>query len=262
MTANDAALSAEGIGKWFGAVAALRDVALSVRSGEVTCLLGDNGAGKSTLIHILSGVFQPDAGVVRVAGKPVEFMSPADALAQGIATTYQDLALVPILPIYRNFCLGLEPQRGRWPLRRLDKARARAEAQAQLHQLGIELKDVDRPVATLSGGQRQVLAIARAVHAGARILILDEPTAALGVTQAKTVLRYIRESAARGLGILLITHNVFHAHPIGDTFTILERGRVAGTFGRGELSQDRLSKYMAGLGESQNALSDVAGVNV
>lgn len=258
MTEGPILLSAEAIGKWFGAVAALREVSLSVRGGEVTCLLGDNGAGKSTLIHILSGVFKQDAGIVRVAGEPVTFHNPADALARGIATTYQDLALVPILPIYRNFCLGLEPLRGRWPLRRLDKARARSEAQAQLQQLGIELKDVDRPVATLSGGQRQVLAIARAVHAGAKVLILDEPTAALGLVQAKTVLRYIRESAGRGLGILLITHNVFHAHPIGDTFTILERGRVAGTFRKGELSQDDLSKYMAGLGGSQDSLTDLA----
>jgi simple sugar transport system ATP-binding protein len=262
MTEGAAVLSAQGIGKWFGAVAALRDVSLSVRAGEVTCLLGDNGAGKSTLIHILSGVFHPDAGTIQMAGTPVAFTSPADALARGIATTYQDLALVPILPIYRNFCLGLEPVRGHWPFRRIDKSRARAEAQAQLNQLGIELKDVDRPVATLSGGQRQVLAIARAVHAGAKILILDEPTAALGLTQAKTVLGYIRDSATRGIGILLITHNVFHAHPIGDTFTILERGRVAGTFGKGELSQDQLSKYMAGLGESQYELSNRAGLTV
>jgi simple sugar transport system ATP-binding protein len=257
VTANGALLAVEGIGKWFGAVAALRDVSLSVRAGEVTCLLGDNGAGKSTLIHILSGVFQPDAGTVLMGGKPVAFNSPGDALARGIATTYQDLALVPILPIYRNFCLGLEPVRGPWPFRRLDAARARKETQEQLHQLGIELKDVSRPVATLSGGQRQVLAIARAVHAGAKILILDEPTAALGLLQAKTVLRFIRDSAARGIGILLITHNVFHAHPIGDSFTILERGRVAGTFRRGELSQDELSKYMAGLGESPDALADL-----
>lgn len=261
MNEGSALLSAEGIGKWFGAVAALRDVSLSICAGEVTCLLGDNGAGKSTLIHILSGVFPPDAGTVRVGGEVVTFHSPADALARGIATTYQDLALVPILPIYRNFCLGLEPLRGRWPLRRIDKARARREAQAQLHQLGIELRDVDRPVATLSGGQRQVLAIARAIHAGAKVLILDEPTAALGIVQAKTVLRYIRDSAARGLGILLITHNVFHAHPIGDTFTILERGRVAGSFRKGELSEEELSKYMAGLGESHDALTDlVTGV--
>jgi simple sugar transport system ATP-binding protein len=250
--------SVEGVGKWFGAVAALRDVSLSVRPGEVTCLLGDNGAGKSTLIHILSGVFPPDAGTVRLGEEAVQFNSPADALARGIATTYQDLALVPILPIYRNFCLGLEPVRGRWPLRRLDAGRARKETQQQLQQLGIELKDVNRPVATLSGGQRQVLAIARAVHAGAKILILDEPTAALGLVQAKTVLRYIRDSAARGIGILLITHNVFHAHPIGDSFTILERGRVVGTFRKGELTQEQLSKFMAGLGDSQDALTDLA----
>lgn len=258
MSEGDALLSVAGIGKWFGAVAALKDVSMSVRAGEVTCLLGDNGAGKSTLIHILSGVFQSDAGTVRMAGAPVVFKSPADALARGIATTYQDLALVPILPIYRNFCLGVEPVTGLWPFTRLDEARARRETQEQLQQLGIELKDVNRPVGTLSGGQRQVLAIARAVHAGAKILILDEPTAALGLVQAKTVLRYVRDSAARGLGILLITHNVFHAHPIGDSFTILERGRVAGTFRKGQLTQEELSKYMAGLGESQDALADLA----
>ncbi len=246
MSDEVAVLAADRIAKWYGAVRALDDVSIAVRSGEVTCLLGDNGAGKSTLIQILSGVLAPDAGLLLVDGKPVRFRNPADALAMGIAAAYQDLALVPILPIYRNFCLGREPLVGWGPWTRIDKQRARHDAQEQLQNLGISLKDVERAVATLSGGQRQVLAIARAVHMGAKVLILDEPTAALGGTQAAIVLRYIEESRSRGLGVLLITHNPRHAFPIGDTFTILEHGRLAGTFRKGELTYDELADRMAG----------------
>jgi simple sugar transport system ATP-binding protein len=253
---QDVLLAAEGVWKWFGAVAALRNVSVAVRRGAVTCVLGDNGAGKSTLIQIMSGVFPADDGTIVMEGQPVRFNRASEALARGVATAYQDLALVPIMPIYRNFCLGREPVRGWGPFRRLDKRTARESARGQLRELGIKLDDVDRPVGTMSGGQRQVVAIARAVHAGAKVLILDEPTAALGRTQAGIVLKFVEASKARGLGVLLITHNVHHAFPVGDSFTILEHGAVTGTFRKGELSYEELGERMAGLSGGLEPLTE------
>ena len=185
------------IGKNYGNISALRGVNLSVRQGEVTCILGDNGAGKSTLISIIAGLFAHDEGEYLVDGQPRRFSSPRQALDLGIAAVYQTLALVPLLPVWRNFFLGSETVKGRGLFRRLDTAEMLAKTQDQLHRMGINLEDLEQPVGTLSGGQRQVVAIARAVHFGARVLILDEPTAALGVAQSGLVLRYIVQAAPR-----------------------------------------------------------------
>jgi simple sugar transport system ATP-binding protein len=219
-------LAAERVSRRFGAVQALADVSFAARAGQVTCLLGDNGAGKSTLIKILSGVFPPDGGRLLLDGREVRFASPRAALAAGIAAVYQDLALVPLLSVWRNFYLGAEPTVGRFLSRRLDVARCRRTALEELAALGIELPDAEQAVATLSGGQRQAIAIARAVHRGARVLILDEPTAALGVTQRALVLELIRTVRKRGVAVILITHDPAQADAVADARVVLERGRV------------------------------------
>lgn len=217
-----------------------------MRPGEVVCLLGDNGAGKSTLIQILSGVVRPDKGTVRVAGTNVRLDSPTDALDRGIATVFQDLAMAPIMPVYRNFFLGREPTIGWGPFRRFDSRQAIATAENALRDLGVDSAAVRRPIGALSGGQRQSVAVARAVHFGARILILDEPTSALGVKQAEIVLGYVRRARERGIGVILITHNVQHAYLIGDTFVVLFLGRQLGTFKKRDLTETQLLGLMAG----------------
>jgi simple sugar transport system ATP-binding protein len=223
-----ARLAAERVTKRFGAVQALSDVSFAAHAGEVTCLLGDNGAGKSTLIKILSGVFPPDGGRLLLDGHEVRFASPRAAQASGIAAVYQDLALVPLLSVWRNFFLGAEPTVGRGPARRLDVARCRHTALTELAALGIALHDPEQAVATLSGGQRQAIAIARAVHRGARVLILDEPAAALGETQRALVLELIRAVRARSVAVILITHDPQQADAVADARVVLERGRVIG----------------------------------
>jgi simple sugar transport system ATP-binding protein len=248
------ALEARGVSKRFEAVRALSEVSIDVPSGVVTCLLGDNGAGKSTLIKILSGIFPPDAGQVAVDGAPVTFRSPRDALDRGIACVYQDLAMIPLLPVARNFFLGREPTRGRGPLRRVDWKAAARETERELEKVGITLRNPNQAVGTLSGGERQSVAIARAVHFGARVLILDEPTAALGVREAGLVLRLVRETRERGLAVLFITHNVAHAEAIGDRFVVLNRGRELARFDGGEASREELQDLMAG-GSEMDALA-------
>lgn len=246
-------LAARDIRKSFGAIAALSGVSLTVHAGQVTCLLGDNGAGKSTLIKIISGVLQPDGGEIRVRGELAKFRSARDALDRGIATVYQDLAVVPVMPIYRNFFLGREPEIGPGIFRRFDKERAIRVANDEIARIGIEVGDVHRPIQTLSGGERQSVAIARALYFGAHVLILDEPTSALGVKEAEIVLRYIRRAKERGVGIVFITHNVHHAHLIGDTFEILRRGAMSETFIKTGISKDVLLRHMAG-GDDLNRL--------
>lgn len=234
------------VSKRFGHVTALHNVSMSVQRGEVMCLLGDNGAGKSTLIKTLSGVHQPSAGVYLVEGEAVRFNSPRDALERGIAAVYQDLSMVPMMSIARNFFLGSEPKSGWGPLRRFDVARANTIAREELAKMGIDIRDPSQPVGTLSGGERQSVAIARAVYFGAKLLILDEPTSALGVKQAGTVLRYIAQARARGVAVIFITHNPHHAYPIGDRFTILQRGETLGTFTKHELSREDMIRMMSG----------------
>jgi simple sugar transport system ATP-binding protein len=247
-------LEVEHISKYFGSVKALQDISMSVHAGEVMCLLGDNGAGKSTLIKILSGVHRPSEGRYLFEGKEVHFTSPRHALNAGIATVYQDLAMIPLMGIARNFFLGSEPTKGWGPFRRFDIAYAERVTREELAKIGINLRDISQPVGTLSGGERQSVAIARAVYFGAKVLILDEPTAALGVKEAGMVLRYIAQARARGLGVIFITHNPHHAYPIGDRFTLLNRGTSLGTFAKTEISREELTSMMAG-GEELEELS-------
>jgi simple sugar transport system ATP-binding protein len=247
-------LEARDVSKYFGAVVAIEGVSLIVRAGQITCLLGDNGAGKSTLIKTLSGVHVPDKGTLAVDGEPVVFGSPRDALDAGVATVYQDLAIMPLMSVTRNFFLGNEPTVGVGPLKRFDMPKAAGIAHEEMKRIGIDLRDTDQAVGTLSGGERQTLAIARAEYFGARVLILDEPTSALGVKQSAFVLRHIIAARNRGLGVIFITHNVAHALPIGDTFTILSRGRISGTFRRGEIDAEQLHSEMGG-GDELNELS-------
>jgi simple sugar transport system ATP-binding protein len=242
-------IEVQDIGKSYGSVIALRGVTATIRTGEVTCVLGDNGAGKSTFIKILAGAHPHSSGKFIVDGKEHHFSSPREALALGIATVYQDLAVVPLMPVWRNFFLGSEITKGVGPLRRLDVAAMKRITKSELAAMGIDLRDVDQPIGTLSGGERQCVAIARAVYFGARVLILDEPTAALGVRQSGVVLKYVAKARDRGLGVIFITHNPHHAYPVGDHFMLLRRGRSLGNFPKGELPLDELVQMMAGGGE-------------
>jgi simple sugar transport system ATP-binding protein len=242
-------LEVRDISKYFGTVIALNGVSLAINPGEVRCLLGDNGAGKSTLIKMLSGVYTPDKGEYLVEGKPVNFTSPRDALDHGIATVYQDLAMIPLMSIARNFFLGSEPTIGQWPFKRFDINRAKSIVRDEMHKMGIDIRDPEQAVGTLSGGERQSVAIARAVYFGAKVLILDEPTSALGVKQAGTVLRYIAQARSLHVAVIFITHNPHHAYSIGDTFTILKRGKTLGTFTKQELPREEMIHLMSGADE-------------
>ena len=249
------------VSKYFGTVIALNGVSFAVRAGEVHCLLGDNGAGKSTLIKILSGVHTLSKGEFLVQGKPVAFTSPRDALDAGIATVFQDLATVPLMSVARNFFAGREPVVGFWPLKRLDWPFINRTTKEEMARMGIDVRDPGQPVGTLSGGERQSLAIARAVYFGAKVLILDEPTSALGVHQASVVLRLVAKARARGLGVIFITHNVHHAFPVADTITLLNRGRSLGSYRKGEISRDRVLEMMAGGKELVDLEAELAAMN-
>jgi simple sugar transport system ATP-binding protein len=242
------------LGKSYGSVIALRDITTTVKAGEVTCVLGDNGAGKSTFIKILAGAHAHSSGDFVVDGEKRSFSSPREALALGIATVYQDLAVVPLMPVWRNFFLGSELTKGKGPARRLDIAAMKRITKTELAAMGIDLRDVEQPIGTLSGGERQCVAIARAVYFGARVLILDEPTAALGVRQSGVVLKYVAKARDRGLGVVFISHNPHHAYPVGDRFMLLRRGRSMGNYSKAELGLDELVQMMAG-GAELEALS-------
>lgn len=230
------------VGKSYGNVHALRGVNLTVNRGEVTCVLGDNGAGKSTLIKIIAGLHDHTEGTLRVEGAETRFTSPRQAQAAGIATVYQDLALAPLMSVWRNFFLGNELRRGLG----LDVATMKRVTRDELGRMGIEIGDPDRPVGGLSGGQKQCLAIARAVYFGAKVIILDEPTAALGVKQSGVVLKYIARMRQTGLGVIFITHNPHHAYLVGDHFVILKLGRVALDAHRDGITLAELTAQMAG----------------
>ena len=239
-------LSLDNVGKRYGAVQALKDISLTVSPGSVTCVLGDNGAGKSTLIKIIAGLHQHDAGTLTIDGQTRILSSPREALSLGIAVAYQDLAVVNLMPVWRNFFLGSELTKGRGPLKRLDIKKMREITLRELADMGIHLRDVNQPIGQLSGGERQCVAIARAVYFGAKVLILDEPTAALGVKQSGVVLRYIVRAKERGLGVIFITHNPHHAYPIGDHFLVLRRGQAIGSYAKKDISLQRLTELMAG----------------
>ena len=264
--AGDAPLvELRGAGKSYGNIRALHGVDLKVFPSQVTCVLGDNGAGKSTLIKIISGLHQHTEGEFLVDGAPVRFSTPREALDRGIATVYQDLATVPLMPVWRNFFLGSEMTKGPWPLRRLDIERMKKTADEELRNMGIVLDDLEQPIGTLSGGQRQCVAIARAVYFGARVLILDEPTAALGVKQSGVVLKYIAAARDRGLGVIFITHNPHHAYMVGAHFTVLRLGTLELSADRSEVSLEELTNHMAGgteLAALKHELSQVSGVDV
>jgi simple sugar transport system ATP-binding protein len=235
-----------GVGKAYGAIRALEGVNLTVNAGEVTCVLGDNGAGKSTLIKIISGLHSHSEGALKVDGKEVHFGSPRESLDVGIATVYQDLAVVGLMEVWRNFFLGSEIRKGKYPLAPLDIKAMRRIADEELQKMGIHVKDINQPIGTLSGGQRQCVAIARAVYFGARVLILDEPTAALGVKQSGVVLKYTAAARDAGLGVVFITHNPHHAYLVGDHFIILKLGRRVLDKKRSEVTLEELTAEMAG----------------
>ena len=234
------------VGKAYGAIRALKGINLTVHSGEVTCVLGDNGAGKSTLIKIMAGLHPHNEGVMKVDGKEITFSSPRESLEHGIATVYQDLAVVSLMEVWRNFFLGSELTTGKGPFARLQIAEMKRIADEELRKMGIVVKDINQPIGTLSGGQRQCVAIARAVYFGARVLILDEPTAALGVKQSGVVLKYTAAARDAGLGVVFITHNPHHAFLVGNHFVILKLGQAVLDKKRSDVSLDELTRQMAG----------------
>jgi simple sugar transport system ATP-binding protein len=234
------------VGKFYGAIRALQGINLTVYAGEVTCVLGDNGAGKSTLIKIISGLHPHSEGHLKVDGREVHFSSPRESLDHGIATVYQDLAVVSLMEVWRNFFLGSEITSSNFPLAGLRIKEMKEIADTELRKMGIAVKDINQPIGTLSGGQRQCVAIARAVYFGARVLILDEPTAALGVKQSGVVLKYTAAARDAGLGVVFITHNPHHAYLVGDHFVILRLGACVLDKKRSEVSLDALTTQMAG----------------
>ena len=259
---NDSILALNNVSKYFGPVIALKDVSLRLKKGEVHCLLGDNGAGKSTLIKLLAGVHQASSGEYLVDGKPVHFDSPKAALDAGVATVYQDLALVPLLSVARNFFMGREPTKKIFGIPVMDLDYAATTAKNKLAEMGIMVRDPHHAIGTMSGGEKQCLAIARAIHFGARVLILDEPTAALGVKQSFNVLKLIHKARERGISVIFITHNVHHAYPIGDSFTLLNRGKSMGTFAKDRISKEEVLDMMAGGAEMQTLMNQLDGVQV
>ncbi len=234
------------IAKHFGNIVALAGVSFSVEAGECHCLLGDNGAGKSTFIKTMSGVHPPSKGEMLVNGQPVHFDSPRAAMNAGIATVFQDLAMIPLMSVTRNFWMGREPTKGWGPFKHFDVKRANDVTMSEMTKMGIRLREPDQAVGTLSGGERQTVAIARAVFFGAKVLILDEPTSALGVRQTANVLATIDRVRKQGIGVVFITHNVRHAMAVGDRFTVLNRGRTLGTARRGDIRAEELQDLMAG----------------
>jgi simple sugar transport system ATP-binding protein len=243
---GEALVQLDDVGKRYGAIRALKGINLTVRAGEVTCVLGDNGAGKSTLIKIISGLHPHNEGTLRVDGNEVQFSSPREALDHGIATVYQDLAVVGLMEVWRNFFLGSELTASRFPFSGLKVKEMKQIADQELRKMGIVVKNIDQPIGELSGGQRQCVAIARAVYFGARVLILDEPTAALGVKQSGVVLKYTAAARDAGLGVVFITHNPHHAYLVGDHFVILKLGQAVLDKKRSQVTLDELTRQMAG----------------
>ncbi|NUB44970.1 sugar ABC transporter ATP-binding protein [Fertoebacter nigrum] len=249
------------IEKHFGSVIALAGVSLQIYPGECHCLLGDNGAGKSTFIKTMSGVHKPTSGEILFDGKPTQFDDPRDAIAAGIATVYQDLAMIPLMSVSRNFFMGNEPLRKFGPFRLFDHEKANRITMQEMRAMGINLRGPDQAVGTLSGGERQTVAIARAVHFGAKVLILDEPTSALGVRQTANVLSTVDRVRKKGVAVVFITHNVRHAMAVGDRFTVLNRGKTLGTSERGQITPEELQDLMAG-GQEMAALEASLGGTV
>jgi simple sugar transport system ATP-binding protein len=246
-TSKKPILRLKNVSKVFAGYQALNDVSLEVYPGQVLCLLGDNGAGKSTLIKVLSGFHEPTSGTVEWDGTETKFKSPKDANERGIATVHQFGGTFPLMSIGRSFFVGVEPTKGWGPFKRFDRKYANETAVREMQQLGItRITDGERLIGSLSGGERQASAIARAVHFGAKVLILDEPTAALGVKEATHVLRIIMQAKLKGIAVILVTHNVSHALTVGDHFAVLIRGKKADDFAKGERTRDQITDLMAG----------------
>lgn len=242
----EALLEMHNIEKHFGSVIALAGVSLEIYAGECHCLLGDNGAGKSTFIKTMSGVHKPTKGEIHFEGKTPNFADPRDAINAGIATVYQDLAMIPLMSVTRNFFMGNEPTKKVGPFTFFDHQKANDVTMQEMRKMGINLRGPDQAVGTLSGGERQTVAIARAVHFGAKVLILDEPTSALGVRQTSNVLATIDRVRKQGIAVVFITHNVRHAMSVGDRYTVLNRGKTLGTAVRGNITPEELQDLMAG----------------
>ena len=248
-------LELRGVTVRFGAVAALSRVSTVLPAGEVTCVLGENGSGKSTLVALLSGLTRHTEGTLLVSGEPMRFRSPRQARAAGIATVWQDLAVAPLLSVWRNFFLGAEPSRGVGPFRRLDLDRARTTTVSALARVGVTGLDPDAPASTLRAGERQSLAIARALHFGARALVIDEPTAPMTVARQTLFGQAILAARAQGLTVVVVTNNPRYAHLIGDRFLLLAGGQVAGNLTREDVDADGLTALMAG-GDQLGVLTD------
>jgi ABC-type sugar transport system ATPase subunit len=235
-------LEARGISKSFLHVQALDDVDFWVDPGEVVALVGDNGAGKSTLMKTLCGAYQPDAGSIVFDGRPVAMRTPRDAIALGIAVVYQDLALVDHRDVASNVFLGREPTRGA----AVDKPRMVREAREVLNNLKVTIPSVQTLVGLLSGGQRQAVAIARAVHQGGRLIFMDEPTAALGVREQAKVLRLIEDLRSRGTAVVVVSHNLQHVFSIADRIVVLRGGRNAGERIKAETTPEDIVRLIVG----------------
>lgn len=233
-------LELRGVSKAFGHVQALDDIDFRLFPHEVVALVGDNGAGKSTLIKVLSGVYQPTQGQVLVDGKPVKLHTPADAVANGVSTVYQDLALVDSRSVAANLYLGQEFTRGPF----VDRARIVEGARRVIRELKADIPSVNVPVMMLSGGQRQAVAIGRAVAQGGRVIIMDEPTASLGVAETQRVLELVAELRRNGKAVLVISHNLQHVWEVADRVVVLHRGRIVGDSPRSETTMEKMVKLI------------------
>jgi simple sugar transport system ATP-binding protein len=233
------------IEKYFGAVQALKKVNIEVRSGEILGLLGDNGAGKSTLIKVLAGVFPPDRGEIFFEGSRVNFSSPKDARAMGIETVHQALSLVDIMSISRNFFLGREPTRRIGPIHLLDRKKMNQECERAVTGLGVRVRNSNEFVSILSGGERQAISIGRAMHFKVKLLILDEPLAALSVRETREVLSQVEKARESGVSVVFITHNVYHVYPVAERFVMLDRGIKIGEVYKKDASPEDIIEIIA-----------------
>src|SRR4051812_22908325 len=250
MNANGALLTLKGVSKSFGPVQALQDVNFEVRAKEVVALVGDNGAGKSTLVKAIAGIHSVDDGEVLFEGQPVKITTPTDATDLGIATVYQDLALCDNLDVVENLFLGREEVAG--PTRSLDETDMEQQSHELLENLAVTITDVRAEVGTMSGGQRQQVAIARSLLGEPKLVMLDEPTAALGVRQTAQVLALVKRLRERGYGVVVISHNLADIFEVADRIYVLRLGREAGDFKAGEASQEEVVGAITGAGASSN----------
>ena len=255
MTGGDPILELRGVTKHFGPVHALDNVSFSLAAGEIVGLVGDNGAGKSTLVKLMSGALQPDSGAIRFEGQEVSIRAPLEARALGIETVYQDLAVVPHMDVEANLFLGREVTGTRWWNRwLLDKPAMRAQARDHIASLQVGLKSVRQSVGLLSGGQRQSVAVARAISWGRKVVIMDEPTAALGVRESRGVLELIKRVKQRGIAVVLVSHNIPHVFEVTDRIIVMRHGRRAGEVRTAEAHMNEVLGLITGVPVNASAL--------